>query len=329
MLFYKRKIIAYMKIALVGKGGSGKTTISALLARHAASKGRAVLAVDADINQHLGASFGFTKNALARLPKLGHETDRIKEYLRGTNPRIASAAAMVKTTPPSTGSRLLHLTKPNPLWKRFMRQKDGVRFMAVGAMDESDIGVKCYHAKTGGIELILGHLIDTKEECVVCDMTAGADSFASGMFVRFDITLLVAEPTEKSVAVCKQYMRYAKGWNLNVKIIGNQAENGQDKAFLKKAFGKNLVACLSRSAYIRQSERGDTPPLARLESVNKKALDAVMTEIDACKKNWKKSYRDAITLHIKNAESWANKAIGADVTKQIEPDFSMINASSA
>ncbi|MSR73680.1 MAG: ATP-binding protein [Candidatus Pacebacteria bacterium] len=318
-----------MKIAVVGKGGSGKTTVSALLARYAASKGRTVLAADADINQHLGASLGFMKNVIARLPKLGRETDCIKEYLRGTNPRIASAAVMVKTTPPSTGSRLLHLTKPNPLWKRFIRQKNGVRFMAVGAMDESDIGVKCYHAKTGGVELILGHLIDDSDEYVICDMTAGADSFASGMFVRFDITLLVAEPTEKSVAVCKQYIRYAKGWKLNVKIIGNQVESKEDTVFLKKAFGKNLITCLSRSAHIKQSDRGTILPITRLEGVNKKALDAVMAEINTCKKNWEKSYRDAVSLHIKNAESWANKATGTDVTKQIEPDFSLINASSA
>jgi CO dehydrogenase maturation factor len=310
-----------MKIAVVGKGGSGKTTVSALLAKHAAMRKVSVLAIDADINQHLGTSLGFTKSALARLPKLGSETSRIKDYLRGTNPRIQSAAVMVKTTPPSTGSRLLYITKPNPLWKRFMREKDGVRFMAVGAMNEEDIGVKCYHAKTGGAELILGHLIDNKNEYAICDMTAGADSFASGMFARFDITLLVAEPMGKSVAVCKQYLQYAKEWKLNIKIVGNKVENKHDTAFLKKAFGKRLIACLSSSAYVRQSDRGEIQPFTRLETENKRALEAICAEIDKCEKDWRKSYRDAVSLHIKNAESWANKATGTDVTKQIDPNF--------
>lgn len=323
MLFYKRKIIAYMKIAVVGKGGSGKTTVSGLLARHLARRGATVLAIDADINQHLGASLGFTAAALAEMPKLGHETDRIKNYLRGTNPRIKNAVTMVKTTPPGTGSRLLRITEPNPLWERFAQEKDGVLFMAAGAMEEADIGVKCYHAKTGSVELMLGHLIDAPDEYAICDMTAGADSFASGMFVRFDMTLLVAEPTEKSVAVCNQYIAYAKDWNINIRILGNQAESDEDILFLKKAFGARLIACLRRSAYVRHADRGTPLPINQLEPENTAALEAVTTALRACKKDWVKSYRDAATLHEKNAASWANKATGTDITAQIDPEFSI------
>ncbi len=47
-----------MKIAFVGKGGSGKTTLSSLFIRHLAAEGAPVVAVDADINQHLGAALG-------------------------------------------------------------------------------------------------------------------------------------------------------------------------------------------------------------------------------------------------------------------------------
>ena len=51
------------------------------------------------------------------------------------------------------------------------------------------------------MELLLNHLVDGPGEYVVVDMTAGADAFASGMFTRFDLTFLVAEPTRKSVGV--------------------------------------------------------------------------------------------------------------------------------
>lgn len=47
-----------MKIAIAGKGGSGKTTLAATLARLFARKGRQVLAVDADSNPNLAASLG-------------------------------------------------------------------------------------------------------------------------------------------------------------------------------------------------------------------------------------------------------------------------------
>jgi CO dehydrogenase maturation factor len=91
-----------MKIAFAGKGGSGKTTLSSLFVRYLAAQGLPVVAVDADINQHLAEALGASEP-----PPMGAHLTEIKEYLRGTNPRISSAASMVKTTPPGRGSRLL------------------------------------------------------------------------------------------------------------------------------------------------------------------------------------------------------------------------------
>ncbi|HSI92327.1 MAG TPA: hypothetical protein VK925_02455 [Jiangellaceae bacterium] len=59
-----------------------------------------MLALDADINQHLSTALGLSPDEAAAMPTLGSRLDLIKEYLRGTNPRISSAGAMVKTTPP-------------------------------------------------------------------------------------------------------------------------------------------------------------------------------------------------------------------------------------
>src|SRR5882762_5044670 len=98
---------ARMRIALVGKGGSGKTTVSALLIRHLAASGVPVVAVDADINQHLGVSLGLTEEEAAQITPMASHLSAIKEHLRGGNPLIPSADAMVKTTPPGRGSRLL------------------------------------------------------------------------------------------------------------------------------------------------------------------------------------------------------------------------------
>lgn len=89
-----------MKIAFVGKGGSGKTTLSSLFIRHLAANEAPVVAVDADINQHLGAALGLPDAEAAALPAMGAHLPLIKEYLRGSNPRIASADTMIKTTPP-------------------------------------------------------------------------------------------------------------------------------------------------------------------------------------------------------------------------------------
>ena len=51
------RTIECMRIAFVGKGGSGKTTLSALFAQYV-NKKYPVLAIDADLNMHLGALLG-------------------------------------------------------------------------------------------------------------------------------------------------------------------------------------------------------------------------------------------------------------------------------
>ncbi len=51
-----------MRVAFVGKGGSGKTTLSALFARHVNRSGAPVLAIDGDINQHLAEALSPTRN---------------------------------------------------------------------------------------------------------------------------------------------------------------------------------------------------------------------------------------------------------------------------
>ena len=98
-----------MKVALVGKGGSGKTTVAALLARHLVRSGASVLAIDADINQHLAGALGMSEDEAAAVPAMGAQLALIKDYLRGTNPLIRSSASMVKTTPPGSGSRLVRV----------------------------------------------------------------------------------------------------------------------------------------------------------------------------------------------------------------------------
>lgn len=56
-----------MKVALVGKGGSGKTTVAGVLARSLAQAGREVVALDCDANPNLGISLGLGTEATERL----------------------------------------------------------------------------------------------------------------------------------------------------------------------------------------------------------------------------------------------------------------------
>ncbi|MFC8595519.1 ATP-binding protein [Streptomyces atroolivaceus] len=316
-----------MKIAFVGKGGSGKTTLSSLFIRHLAANEAHVVAVDADINQHLAAALGLDEDEAAALPAMGSQLPLIKEYLRGDNPRITSAATMIKTTPPGKGSRLLRVREDNPVYDACARTvplDDGeIRLMATGPFTESDLGVACYHSKVGAVELCLNHLVDGPDEYVVVDMTAGSDSFASGMFTRFDMTFLVAEPTRKGVSVYRQYKEYARDFGVALKVVGNKVQGEDDLDFLRAEVGDDLLVGVGQSDWVRMMEKGRPAPFELLEADNRMALQALQnTAEDSYElRDWERYTRQMVHFHLRNAESWGNEKTGVDLAAQVDPAF--------
>ncbi|WP_405854896.1 ATP-binding protein [Streptomyces sp. NBC_00090] len=324
-----------MKIAFVGKGGSGKTTLSSLFIRHLAATEYPVVAVDADINQHLGAALGLPETEAAALPAMGAHLPLIKEYLRGSNPRIVAADTMIKTTPPGEGSRLLRVREDNPVYEacaRTVRLDDGdIRLMATGPFTESDLGVSCYHSKVGAVELCLNHLVDGVDEYVVVDMTAGSDSFASGLFTRFDMTFLVAEPTRKGVSVYRQYKEYARDFGVALKVVGNKVQGQDDLDFLRAEVGEDLLVTVGHSDWVRAMEKGRPPRFELLEAENRMSLQALQDAADDsyAHRDWERYTRQMVHFHLRNAESWGNAKTGADLAAQVDPGFVLSEGLSA
>ncbi|GAA2709553.1 MULTISPECIES: ATP-binding protein [Streptomyces] len=316
-----------MKIAFVGKGGSGKTTLSSLFIRRLAAGRAPVIAVDADINQHLGAALGLDEEEAAALPAMGARLPLIKDYLRGCNPRITSAETMIKTTPPGRGSRLLRIDEDNPVYAACARtvplDEGAVRLMVTGPFTESDLGVACYHSKVGAVELCLNHLVDGRDEYLVVDMTAGSDSFASGMFTRFDMTFLVAEPTRKGVSVYRQYKEYARDFGVALKVVGNKVQGQDDLDFLRAEVGEDLLTTFGHSDWVRAMEKGRPPRFELLEEANQQALRVLQDAADASyeQRDWQRYTRQTVHFHLKNAESWGNARTGADLAAQVDPSF--------
>ncbi|MEX5710785.1 ATP-binding protein [Parafrankia sp. FMc6] len=306
-----------MKIAFVGKGGSGKTTLSALFCRHLTASGHSVLAIDGDINQHLGAALGLADDVVP--PPMGEYLAEIKDYLRGDNPRIPSAEVMVKTSPPGAGSHLLGME--DPLWSRFGLDVGGVRLLATGAFAEEDLGVACFHSKLGAVELLLNHLQDGPGEYVVVDMTAGADAFASGLFTRFDRTFLVCEPTRKAVAVHRQYQGYSAEFDVALSVVGNKVTDAGDADFLRREVGADLLAWVGQSAPVRAMEQGHPFAIDDLDASDRAVLDQMKAVVDATVRDPDRFLAQMHQMHLRNAATWANTTVGADLAGQIDPDF--------
>jgi CO dehydrogenase maturation factor len=111
-----------MKIALAGKGGSGKTTLSGLLARDLARRGYPVWAIDADTNPNLGLTLGLPRDRLAGIQPLPHSilkerTDEAgkRSWALGMPPREVASAFGI----------------PTP---------DGVTLLLMGSVDHAGVG---------------------------------------------------------------------------------------------------------------------------------------------------------------------------------------------
>ena len=316
-----------MRIAFCGKGGSGKSTVASLVTKYLASSNKNVLAVDGDINQHLGSALGFTEDELSSQPKLGMDYKPLFEHVLGNNPRIPDASYIFESCPAGEGAGFIYYNGPSSIFDHYEIKKNGIRFMATGGHDDTDVGTTCYHKFTGAFGVFLNHLIDELDEYLVGDMCAGADPFASsGLASRFDGIFLIVEPTLKSTSVYKQCREYADMFGTKLFVIGNKIEDEQgDIDFIKDKVGNDLIASISKSNYIRNLEKGLDRPIEDLEVSNQDVLKKILDKTDNLKRDWNKFHETGLKFHEAAAKGWANDLYGVDVMKFVDPNFSYHN----
>lgn len=313
-----------MKIAFVGKGGSGKTTLSSQVARRVAQKGLRVLAIDADINQRLAETLGLTAEQVSLVGEVGKRLLDLKAYIKGANPLLPEAAKIAKTTPAGQGSTLI-LPFNDIFLRQFTYRHEGIDLLKTGGFEDEDLGVKCYHAKTGAIELLLNHMADADDELIITDMTAGADAFASGLFAKFDATFVVVEPTEASVSVWRQYHEYAKAFGIRLELIANKCMDESDAAYIAEACGRTPCAVIPFSKAIRQLDRGTRDDGALALELGE-ALDKIIAIFSTIKPDRKRFHELAVYFHGKNAAAGGGLRLGSDLMSHIDASFDFAQA---
>lgn len=245
-----------MKIAFVGKGGSGKSTVSGLFVRHLIDTQQRILAIDADINQHFASMIGARFDTTKALD--GHAVT-IRQYLTGANQRIIGTQRMIKTTPPGKGSNLVTIDQKNLIISQYGTEfaKDSY-FLHVGTYQEDGIGMSCYHTSLSILENLLSHSkVHQKDEWVVVDMVAGTDAFSGPLHAMFDCIFIVVEPTVESVTVYRQFCELAKkaGVSERVKIIANKVEDTDDITYIEQQARQSVVAHITYDSRLRKQRQ--------------------------------------------------------------------------
>ncbi|MCX7928819.1 MAG: hypothetical protein N2558_04015 [Patescibacteria group bacterium] len=317
-----------MRIAFVGKGGSGKSALSALFVTYLSNKypEKNVYAVDADLNIHLPRYLGFKlKSKNFTYLSDSRSMQDIRNYLINKNTRIKHVDHFRKTTPPAIGSNIVDLAdKNNYIFKNYALNRKNIFLSVVGTYSKGKIGQSCYHDHLSIFENILSHSLD-RNSYLVADMVAGIDAFSGSLYAQFDILIVVVEPSRASFEVFDQYLDLAKEADIQdlIRVVGNKARSDDDVKYILKLIPKKyLLGVFSYSKHVENVDRGiENLDLNKLEKNDFDVLaniDAYINKIVVDENSRLQRLYDVHRKYV--SQDYVLKRYG-DLTSQIDNNF--------
>jgi len=232
-----------MKIAVSGKGGVGKTTVSSLLARYWARKGYRVLAVDADPDANFGSALGIDTSGIVPVAKM----EELVAERTGTKP--GTVGGFFKMNP-----------KVDDLPEALGREKDGVRLLVMGTVKKGGGGCICPESVL--LKALVSHLVLYEKDRVIMDMEAGIEHLGRGTAQGVDRLLIVVEPGRRSIETAEKVRQLTKDIGLHkVAAVGSKVRNAHEEEFLRKNLDDiPLIGILPFSEEIAAADLESRPP---------------------------------------------------------------------
>jgi CO dehydrogenase maturation factor len=227
-----------MKLAIVGKGGVGKTTLSASLARRLAGLGRPVVAVDADPDGNLAAALGvseeFLPQPIAQMREL---------ILERTGAKDEGGGLMFKLNP-----------KVDDLPERFSVQTQGVRLLVLGTVEAGGKGCMCPEGAV--LKALLQHLLLRIPEEVILDMEAGLEHMGRASARGVDALVTVVEPGMRSVQTATRIRQLAGDIGIQRHLVViNKLKNNLEWETLHRALnGQDIIGGLPFCADLARAD---------------------------------------------------------------------------
>lgn len=248
----------------MGKGGSGKTSLSTAFTRFLGEKNHQVLAIDADHNMDLLFNLAGEQEAF---PYLGNDHARIKTLLGMPQEykTYQQAIAEERINEQSLGS-------DNAFFEAFTRQvSPNLWCMAAGPHTE-DIhhGVACSHTLSASLKAYVPFLALKDNEAVVVDSTAGMDMVGTGIARGMDMVCIVTEPTIHATKTAKQIAQGLKEHEVPSVYLLNKCTSPEQYAQAVEWLGQEPLAVCSFAADLATQE-------AALQSVYAYAQETVVT----------------------------------------------------
>lgn len=209
-----------MKIALTGKGGVGKTTLSAMLSYLYAAKGKKVISVDADPDANLGVALGISPADVEKIRPIAEMTDLIAER---TGAKPGGLGGMFRLNP-----------RVDDIPEEFGYRINGITMLIMGKSKEAASG--CYCPENVFLRRLLSHLVVQRDEIVIIDMEAGIEHLTRGTSESVDAFIVVVEPGQRSLQTAHTVLQMASNIGIRkVFVVGNKIRNEADIDFIRKA----------------------------------------------------------------------------------------------
>ncbi len=206
-----------MKVAVTGKGGVGKTTLSSTLARLYADEGRTVLAADVDPDANLGLALGLTQEEVNAIVPVSKMRELVVERT-GAN----ASNTFYKLNP-----------QVSDLPDKLARDINGVKLLVMGTVDTGGSGCVCPEHVM--LKALISSLVFRKDDVVVMDMEAGLEHLGRGTASMMDRFIVVIEPGARSIQTYEKVKKLAADLGITkVDVVANKIRDAEDEAFIRQ-----------------------------------------------------------------------------------------------
>ena len=233
-----------MKVAVTGKGGVGKTTLSSTLARLYADEGRTVLAADVDPDANLGLALGLTEEEVNAIVPISKMRTLVEERTGATY-----ANKFFKLNP-----------QVSDIPDKFSNEINGVKLLVMGTVETGGTGCVCPEHVM--LKSILSALVFRKDDVVVMDMEAGLEHLGRGTASMMDQFIVVIEPGARSVQTYEKVKQLATDLGITkVNVVANKVRDEGDREFIRSRIpAENLLGFISYNPEVIDADRRGLSP---------------------------------------------------------------------
>jgi CO dehydrogenase maturation factor len=227
------------KIAISGKGGVGKTTLSALLAHIYAAQNRSVIAIDADPAGGLAEALGLPPDLAAQVTPVAEMEDLIYER---TGAKPGTFGGFFSLNP-----------RVDDIPDRFSVTHRGIRFLRLGTIESGGSGCIC--PESAMLKALVTHLLLYRDDMLILDMEAGVEHLGRATAQAVDAFLTVIEPGRRSVTTAGRVQELAGDIGIDrVYAVGNKVRGESDWAFIQANSPVPVLGYLSANPELTEAD---------------------------------------------------------------------------